>query len=83
MRRWQASRTYEFASPEVTLVYVACAMAVSLVTGIWPAVELCRGRVVVRVAADEPGPGERLMVRELSGWARKLGAREVETVDGT
>jgi len=83
MRRWQASRTYEFSSPEASLVYIACAMAVSIVTGVWPVVELCRRRVVVRLAADEPGPGERLMVRELSGWAHKRGARELETEEGT
>jgi len=82
-RRWQR-RTYEFATPDAALVYTACAMAVSLVTGVWPVVEVHRQRVCVRLSADTArGAGERLAVRELSGWARKLGAREVETGDGT
>lgn len=81
--RWQDTRTYEFASAEVSLVYAACAVAVSMVTGVWPFVELHRARVVVRLAAEEPGAGERLTARELSGWAYKLGAREVEREQGT
>lgn len=81
-KRWQR-RTYEFATPDAALVYTACAVAVSLVTGIWPVVEVHRHRVCVRLSLEtEAGPGERLMWRELRGWARNLGAREVETGDG-
>jgi len=32
-KRWQR-RTYEFATPDAALVYTACTIAVSLVTGV-------------------------------------------------
>jgi hypothetical protein len=61
---------------------MACAVAVSMVTGVWPSLELCRERVSVRVGTgEETGTAERTAWRELGGWARRLGGRAVDAGD--
>lgn len=83
IERWQVSRSYEFASPESTLLYVACALAVARVTDARPVMELIGSRVRVALAGEgAPSARERLSWRELTGWARKLGGRELEPREG-
>ncbi len=73
--RWQIERSYEFATPEAALLFVACAVAVAMVKGVWPAVELCRERVHIRLSGEQgPSVQARAAWRELTGWAEKLGA---------
>lgn len=72
MTRW-SSRTYEFASPESALLYVA---VVAISSGGWPTVELRGTRV--RLHAGSGVPEEHpSRYRAWSGWAERLGGAEV------
>lgn len=78
-KRWQAERSYEFATPESALMLVACTAAVGTVTGVWPLVELQCRRVRLRLTAaggTSTAPEQRAW-RELEAWARKLGGELV------
>lgn len=75
--RWH-TRTFEFATSEAALLYTACAVALAMMGGVWPVVELHRRRVRLRLGtALEPTPLERAAWAELAEWARRLGGNEV------
>lgn len=76
MVQWHA-RTYEFATVEAALLYVAVVAALALASGGWPSVELRGTRVRVRPAdSGIPEPGASPMPA-WSGWADRLGGSEV------
>lgn len=65
-------------------MYVACVVAAALVTDAWPTVEIVGPQVSVRLAGQgERGVRERATWREVTGWARKLGGRELDPGEGS